>query len=66
MQVDTYLLRLVNRQVGRLKHCNLRFPRSPAIAEELTTDVVSHPTTPSGVDSVLPNCLGDLPLSRQG
>jgi len=42
------------------------FPRSPAIAEELPTEVASHPTTtPSGVDSVLPNCLGDPPLSRQ-
>ena len=35
------------------------FTRSPAIAEELTTDIASHPTTTSGVDSVLPNCLGD-------
>jgi len=35
------------------------YPRSPAIAEELPTDVASHPTTLSCVDSVLPNCLGD-------
>jgi len=41
------------------------FPRSPAYAEENMTDVTSHPTTPSGVDSVLPNCLGDPPLAAE-
>jgi len=48
------------------------FPRSQAIAEELTTDVASNPTTSSGVENVLPDCNGDryLPLRslhrRQG
>ena len=41
------------------------YPRSPAIAEELLTDVASHPTTPSRVDSVLPNCLGDPPPAAE-
>ena len=41
------------------------FPRSPAIADKLTTDVASHPTTPSGVDSVLPNCLGNPPPAAE-
>jgi len=41
------------------------FPRSPAIAEELTTNVASHPTAPHSVDSVLPNCLGDPPPAAE-
>jgi len=34
------------------------FPRFQAIAEELTTDVASNPTTLSGVENVLPDCMG--------
>ena len=41
------------------------YPRSPAIAEEPMTDVTSHPTTPSDVDSVLPDCLGDPPPAAE-
>jgi len=41
------------------------YPRSPAIAVELPTDVASHPTTLSSVDSVLPNCLGDPPPAAE-
>jgi len=41
------------------------FPRSQAIAEELTTDVASNPTTPSSVDNILLDCRGDLPPAAE-
>ena len=58
---QTYsVIRLGNGQESTVSTSDLvPFPRSPAIAQELTKDVASHPTTPSGVDSVLPNRLGD-------
>ena len=65
---QTYsLIRLGDGQESMVSTFDLApFPRSPVIAEELTTDVASHrTTTPSGVDSVLPNCLGDLPPAAE-
>ena len=41
------------------------FPRSQAIAKELKTDIASNPTTPTGVDSVLPDCPGDPPPAAE-
>jgi len=35
------------------------------LPEELTTDVASNPTTPSGVDNVLPDCRGDPPPAAE-
>jgi len=64
---QTYsVIRLGDGQESTVSTSDLApFPRSPAIAEELTTDVASHPTTPSSVDSVLPNCLGDPPPAAE-
>ena len=64
---QTYsVMRLGDGQESTVSTSDLApFPRSQTIAEELTTDVASNPTTPSGVDSVLPNCPGDLPPSAE-
>jgi len=64
---QTYaVIRLGDGQESTVSTSDLApFPRSPAIAEEVTTDVASHPTTPSGVDSVLTNCLGDPPPAAE-
>ena len=64
---QTYtVIRLGDGQESTVSTSDLApYPRSPAIAEELTTDVASHLTTPSGVDSVLPNCLGDPPPAAE-
>ena len=61
------VIRLGNGQETMVSTSDLApFPRSQSIAEELTTDVASHPTTPSGVDNVLPDCRGDLlPAAEQ-
>jgi len=58
---QTYsVIRLGDGQESTVSTSDLApYPRSPAIAEEPMTDVTSHPTTPSDVDSVLSNCLGD-------
>jgi len=64
---QTYsVIRLGDGQESTVSTSDLApFPRSPTIAEELTTDVASHPTTPSGVDSVLPDNLGDPPPAAE-
>jgi len=63
-----FVIRLGDGQESTVSTSDLAlFPRSPAIAKELTTDVALHPTTPSGVDSAFPIALAicRLSLSRQ-
>jgi len=41
------------------------FPRSQAIAEQLTSDIASNHTTPSGVENVLSHCRDDPPPAAE-